>query len=292
MQAVITVATMRESDAYTIANFVPSKTLMYRAAMGVYQAAQWKGPVGILTGGGNNGVDGYALAGILADHGIPCTIYRVSETFSEDGGYYHTQAVEKGVPSVPYTEETDLSACHTLVDCLLGTGFSGEVRGLYRHAIQAMNQAEAYVVSVDINSGMNGDTGKGALVVQSNLTVTIGFLKVGMLLGDAVQKMDQLAVADIGIRLIREDDFLAHPEEVVFSRSGLSLEGPQERLSPEAVEKAGEEGNTLPETARALALRSGGLIRVSGKYPLVTDGYQTYFLEAENAAIPVLNLQT
>ena len=51
MQAVITVATMRESDAYTIANFVPSKTLMYRAAMGVYQAAQWKGPVGILTGG-------------------------------------------------------------------------------------------------------------------------------------------------------------------------------------------------------------------------------------------------
>ena len=122
------------------------------------------------------------------------------------------------MPSVPYTEETDLSACHTLVDCLLGTGFSGEVRGLYRHAIQAMNQAKAYVVSVDINSGMNGDTGKGALVVQSNLTVTIGFLKVGMLLGDAVQKMDQLAVADIGIRLIREDDFLAHPEEVVFSQ--------------------------------------------------------------------------
>ena len=71
MQAVITVATMRESDAYTIAKFVPSKTLMYRAAMGVYQAAQWKGPVGILTGGGNNGGDGYALAGILADHGIP-----------------------------------------------------------------------------------------------------------------------------------------------------------------------------------------------------------------------------
>ncbi len=68
MQAVITVATMRESDAYTIAKFVPSKTLMYRAAMGVYQAAQWKGPVGILTGGGNNGGDGYALAGILADH--------------------------------------------------------------------------------------------------------------------------------------------------------------------------------------------------------------------------------
>ncbi len=63
MQAVITVATMRESDAYTIANFVPSKTLMYRAAMGGVPSGPVEGPVGILTGGGNNGGDGYALAG-------------------------------------------------------------------------------------------------------------------------------------------------------------------------------------------------------------------------------------
>ena len=46
MRPIVSVATMRESDAYTIANLVPSKELMYRAAMGVYQAVAWKGRVG------------------------------------------------------------------------------------------------------------------------------------------------------------------------------------------------------------------------------------------------------
>ncbi|MFR1234531.1 MAG: NAD(P)H-hydrate epimerase [Evtepia gabavorous] len=102
------------------------------------------------------------------------------------------------------------------MDCLLGTGFSGPVRGAFQQAIQAINRAKAYVVSVDINSGMNGDTGKGDLVVRSDLTVTIGYLKAGMFLGEAVWKVGRLVVADIGIRLVREDFFLATPEEMVF----------------------------------------------------------------------------
>ena len=54
MQNVITVATMRDSDAHTIAEYTPSRELMHRAALGVYQAADWTGKtVAILTGGGN-----------------------------------------------------------------------------------------------------------------------------------------------------------------------------------------------------------------------------------------------
>ena len=156
MQNVITVATMRDSDAHTIAEYTPSRELMHRAALGVYQAADWTGKtVAILTGGGNNGGDGYALAAILAGKGIPCQLYRVSEKFSADGKFYHDQAIEAGVPADVFTKETDLSGYDILVDCLLGTGFNGPVRGLFYEAIQAINQSKAYVISVDINSGMN-----------------------------------------------------------------------------------------------------------------------------------------
>ena len=175
MQNVITVATMRDSDAHTIAEYTPSRELMHRAALGVYQAADWTGKtVAILTGGGNNGGDGYALAAILAGKGISCRLYRVSEKFSADGKFYYDQAIEAGVPADVFTKETDLSGYDILVDCLLGTGFNGPVRGLFYEAIQAINQSKAYVISVDINSGMNGDTGKGGPVVKSDLTVTIG----------------------------------------------------------------------------------------------------------------------
>ena len=132
MKDVITVATMRESDAHTIALYVPSRELMYRAAMGVYQAVNWQGKkVAILTGSGNNGGDGYALAGILADHSVPCCLYQVSERYSEDGKYYYDQAVEKGVERKQFSEGEDLSRYDILVDCLLGTGFSGPVRGAF-----------------------------------------------------------------------------------------------------------------------------------------------------------------
>ena len=59
MMDCISVENMRLSDAYTIANFVPSLTLMHRAAYGVYLSHEWKGPVAIVAGSGNNGGDGF-----------------------------------------------------------------------------------------------------------------------------------------------------------------------------------------------------------------------------------------
>ena len=90
------------------------------------------------------------------------------------------------------------------MDCLLGTGFSGSVRDHYRLAIDAINQSDAFVVSVDINSGMNGDTGEAELAVQSDLTVTIGFVKTGLISPHAGAYMKRLICADIGIVLVRE----------------------------------------------------------------------------------------
>jgi len=68
----ISVEQMRRSDAYTIEHLVPSKELMYRAAMGVFESyKEWQGKeIAIVVGGGNNGGDGYALAGILKKQGL------------------------------------------------------------------------------------------------------------------------------------------------------------------------------------------------------------------------------
>lgn len=223
---VISVQNMRESDAQTIANEVPSKTLMYRAAMGIFCAIEWKdkGKIGILVGAGNNGGDGYALACILAERGIKSCVYRVSERFSEDGKYYHDLAVSKGVELRLFHAEERLEGYGVLVDCLLGTGFSGEVRGLYRAAIQAINASGAYVVSADISSGLNGDTGEAEVAVQSNLTVAIGFLKTGLLLEAAAAYVGELVVAEIGIRLLKQEYILVAPPEADVPHGGLSLE--------------------------------------------------------------------
>ncbi|MBR5536486.1 MAG: NAD(P)H-hydrate epimerase [Clostridia bacterium] len=200
----ISVDNMRESDAMTIARFVPSLELMGRAARGVFAAHRWQGPVAILCGSGNNGGDGFALACLLKADDIPCAVFTLSEKQSADSAFYAQKATAMGVAITPFSPGC-LKGFSTVVDCLLGTGFKGGLRDPYRQAIEAINASGAFVVSVDINSGLNGDTGECDLAVRSQLTVTVGFLKHGLLTENAGRYMDRLVCADIGIRLSREE---------------------------------------------------------------------------------------
>ena len=198
----VSVQQMRDSDAYTFTNFVPSRELMYRAARGVFEALDWTGrKIAVFCGSGNNGGDGYALAGILADHGVPVVVFRVSEKFSDDGRYYHDMALQKGVEIQPFDENADYSGFDTMVDCIFGTGFHGMPREMAAAAIRIINGSGAFVLSVDINSGMNGDTGEVELAVKSDLTVSIGFYKKGHFLGQAPTLIRDLVNVDIGIIL-------------------------------------------------------------------------------------------
>ena len=206
----ISVENMRLSDAQTIAQFVPSLELMGRAAEGVYRAVQWHGRVAIVVGSGNNGGDGFALACILRRQGIDCGIFTVSNRLSADSAHYAEKAVALGVPVHPYAPGC-LKGFDMAVDCLLGTGFSGGVRDNYRAAIEGINESGAEVISVDINSGMNGDTGEAEIAVCSDLTVTIGFVKNGLVTENAGRYMKRLVCTDIGIRLAYEENKIGVP---------------------------------------------------------------------------------
>ena len=203
----ISVANMRDSDAYTIAHFVPSLTLMHRAALGIFRAHDWQGRTAIVCGSGNNGGDGFALAWILKEKGFDCTVFTVSHRLSDDSAYYATKAKASGVPILPFGKGC-LTNFTNVVDCLLGTGFSGIPRSNYYDAIEAINKSGAYIVSVDINSGMNGDTGAAELAVQSDLTVTIGFVKTGLVTKSAGKYIKHLLCVDIGIVLVQEEGYI------------------------------------------------------------------------------------
>lgn len=203
---IISVQTMRDSDAYTIANITPSKELMYRAGKSIFGKLWRKSPVAIVAGKGNNAGDGYVVAKLLADSGIDCRIFLIDENrFSEDGSYYFNICKNSGIPYEQFTEKTDLSAFGSILDCLLGTGFDGDVRGITKAAIEEINRCGnlgSFVVAADINSGLNGDTGEGSTFVRSDLTVSIGDYKHGHFLGKAAEAMKDKVNCDIGIKLI------------------------------------------------------------------------------------------
>ena len=200
MKDAVTVEEMREYDRYTIENLTDSKTLMLRAAQGIFDSYDFKGKkTAIVCGSGNNGGDGYALAGILQKNGESVDIFKVSEKFSEDGKYYFNLLRGKEVGVFTFTEEVSFSGYDVVVDCIFGTGFSGEPKGICKTAIEKINDSGAYVISADINSGLNGNTGEAAIAVKSDLTVSIGFYKVGMFAENAKNYIKSLVNVDIGI---------------------------------------------------------------------------------------------
>lgn len=219
MEKVITVETMRKSDAYTIANYIDSKKLMYKAGVGVFNSYDYKGNIAIVCGSGNNAGDGYVLSLLLKEKNISSTLFLIKEKFSVDGKYYFDKCMEQNIPYKVCAEGTDFSNYDIIVDCIFGTGFKGVARGIAGDIIDKINDSNKMVISVDINSGLNGDTGFGEKVVKSDLTVSIGYLKTGLLINDADKYIGSLKNCDIDIELIDDyytlvDDF-SNAENVV-----------------------------------------------------------------------------
>ncbi|MCQ2557571.1 MAG: NAD(P)H-hydrate dehydratase [Oscillospiraceae bacterium] len=214
MKPILSVENMRLSDAWTCANLTPSRELMYRAGLAVFQAAEWKGPVALVCGSGNNAGDGYVIASLLAGAQIPCRVFLLKEKFTRDGRYYYDLCRSAGVAVELLTPETDLSSYATVVDCLLGTGFSGALRPEMQAAIQAINRSGAYVIAVDINSGLNGDNGLCTQAVRSNVTFSLGSPQPGHYLGDAKDYIGCLKNLEIGIPPLEKPYRLVEAEDV------------------------------------------------------------------------------
>lgn len=184
MEIILTVEQMRALDEYVIKRDDAAIKLMGRAGDALADELVNFNKIAIICGPGNNGGDGYAAVYSLQSRNLlenkKVTIFYTKEPKSDESKFFFNNINHKNVSitnlSTPLEDKFDV-----IVDCLLGTGFSGVPRGAIKDAIEAINNANAYVISMDINSGVNGDTGDGKIAVKSDLTLSVGYPKVGML---------------------------------------------------------------------------------------------------------------
>ena len=213
MITVLSKAAVRQSDADKIKSGTPGAVLMKRAADGIARYIDKEKKTAIVCGPGNNGGDGYALAEILHENGSECALFLLCEKFSSDGKYYFDRCVKAGIKTGYCGENTDFSAYDLIVDCIFGTGFKGSPQGTARAVIEKINLSGKYVISADINSGLDSDSGLCDICVISDLTVSIGYFKPGHFLGMAKDKIKSKVNIDIGLdghgafcRVIEEAD--------------------------------------------------------------------------------------
>ncbi len=210
----LTAKQMREADRRCIKEVgIPSVVLMNTAGTRVFEQVN-RGPVGIVCGKGNNGGDGFVVARLALLAGFEPRVVVIGEldSLKGDPALFFKAYRNLGGQAVLAPSETDaqrevsaLRESAVLVDALLGTGITGEVRGPVRAAIDAW--PEVYTIAVDLPSGLDADTGEVlGNCIRADITVTFQYPKLGLLMPEAKRYIGRLVVADIGIPTMCADD--------------------------------------------------------------------------------------
>lgn len=169
-----------------------------------------KRKVAIFCGKGNNGGDGFVCARHLLVSGFRPDIFLVGEIGKlKNEARINLEILLKLKQKIIEIDEKNLNIVkdkipkyNLIVDALFGVGLKGEVRGLFRNLIEIINSSKAYILSVDIPSGLDANTGRVlGCCVKADKTVTFIAKKCGMVSGDGQKYCGKVIVKDLGIPL-------------------------------------------------------------------------------------------
>jgi len=142
----------------------------------------------VFAGLGNNGGDGLVIARHLAGYGSSVTVFLLGEpdNIRSEECSWNWNLLEK-MKSIKLLTDGNLEHLNNLdkfdiiVDGILGTGISGEIREPHASAITFISKSNAFKVAVDVPSGLNPNTGEtNQACVKADMTVTFHRMKVGM----------------------------------------------------------------------------------------------------------------
>lgn len=158
----------------------------------------------VFCGPGNNGGDGFVVARKIHSSGGRARVFLLADQDKYKGSAKTNLDIISRL-SIEITRldsvrslEHDLAHCDAVVDAMLGTGLDREVSGLYAEVIRTINGHPRPVLSLDIPSGVNGNTGMVmGCAIAADYTVTFGLPKMGNLLMPGYDLCGRLYVTHI-----------------------------------------------------------------------------------------------
>ncbi len=194
----------RAADESTIAGGTLGETLMEnagRAVVSVITDYFKPCPILIMCGAGNNGGDGFVVARLLKERNWPVTVCQLGE--SDDGKSdalsMRSKWQKSGGKNTAFTPAL-LGQHKLVVDAIFGTGLDRNIEGPVSEIIGEINKCPLPVVSIDIASGINGDSGAiMGVAIEAIHTVAFTHPKPGHFLLPGKINTGQLHMRDIGV---------------------------------------------------------------------------------------------
>jgi len=159
--------------------------------------------VAVVVGTGNNGGGGLVAARHLINTGA-CITVLIPRKLKSPTAQRQLEILEAfGITPVwgeKCVDKLRKTCFDFIIDALIGYGLIGRVRPLEAKLIQAINENQASVISLDVPSGLNADSGKMmGVAVKADVTMTLALPKIGLMQPHAVPCVGKLFLADISI---------------------------------------------------------------------------------------------
>lgn len=215
----VTSTEMRNIDNTAINKyFIPGIVLMENAGLAVvhkiaeiFENNLAGKRIMVFCGKGNNGGDGMVIARHLINKGVEVKVYLLSSPaeIKGDAAVNLTILQSMGAKIYPIINDKDLHRVEIsmmyadlIVDAIFGTGFKGEPKGLIAKIIKLINDSKKLILSVDVPSGLDVDTGKvSGDCINADLTITFGLAKIGLFMEPGCRYCGKVEIADISLPL-------------------------------------------------------------------------------------------
>ncbi len=156
----------------------------------------------IVVEGGNNGGDGLAVARLLKDKGYQVFCYNIGQVKKVTNSFTEQLKLANEHGVIIYDELPAAGDFDIVIDAIFGIGLRRMVKGEHAKAIEWMNRLDSVRIAIDIPSGIHATTGKiMGVAFNSDLTVTFGYMKLGMTLYPGADLVGEVVVRDIGFPL-------------------------------------------------------------------------------------------
>jgi NAD(P)H-hydrate epimerase len=227
---IATVDEMRFMDRYAIEKLgIAEEILMENAGLAAVNLLQKEICISgkkfvIFCGSGNNGGDGLVVARLIHSGGGSVKVFLLSDSNKYRGAAKTNFAIIARLPIEVIKLEgaaaakKDVAHCDVIIDSIFGTGLDRPVAGLASDVIALINKSKKKVLSLDIPSGVNGNTGEvmGA-AVKADYTVTFGLPKIGNMLYPGYELCGKLFVSHISFppSLYEQDELQVQTNDYV-----------------------------------------------------------------------------
>ena len=156
-----------------------------------------KGPFAVVCGKGNNGGDGWALSCMMLERGMDVTVLKAQDPQSPLTVRWAERYVFLGGK---VTEDyAVLEDCATVIDCIFGFSFRGNLREDFIPLVEKINSCKAEILSVDVPSGLDCDRPEdSSLFVRPGFTCTFTGLKRALAASPFREMCGRIFIEDIG----------------------------------------------------------------------------------------------